>query len=148
MSCVSFIIVYIINVVLNLHRFMKVLFVPPMAFPLEIGGFQHQVRQIFDGLKSRGIEVDWYNLILTNIRDYDIVHFHSISSAFIPICHTAKSLGIPVVITPMFGSRKLSDNKLKMINLISNLPYMFVDHKSMRELTRCVAELINSRIDL
>ena len=142
MSCVSFIIVYIINVVLNLHRFMKVLFVPPMAFPLEIGGFQHQVRQIFDGLKSRGIEVDWYNLILTNIRDYDIVHFHSISSAFIPICHTAKSLGIPVVITPMFGSRKLSDNKLKMINLISNLPYMFVDHKSMRELISSATHLV------
>ena len=102
MSCISSIIIQISSVVLNLHRFMKVLFVPPMAFPLQIGGFQYQVRQIFDGLKSRGIEVDWYNLVLTNIRDYDIVHFHSISPAFIPICHTAKSLGIPVVITPMF----------------------------------------------
>ena len=51
---------------------MKVLFVPPMSYPLHMGGFESQVMHIYKELIELGIDVDWYNLSNTEIRQYDI----------------------------------------------------------------------------
>lgn len=110
----------------------RVLFVPPLDFPIEIGGFQSQVRHIFENLKDEGINVAWYDLINTKLEDYDIIHFHSSSPNFINIVKKAKDLGKKVVVTPMMGSPFHSNFFYRIALFLSRFPMICTPLRQIR----------------
>ena len=95
---------------------MKVLFVPPLSYPLHMGGFESQVMHIYKELIELGIDVDWYNLSNTEIRQYDIIHLHSSVTEFLPIVQKAKELSKKIVVTPMIGSPRYSISRSFLCN--------------------------------
>lgn len=111
---------------------MKVLFVPPMSYPLHMGGFESQVLHIFNKLKSNGIDVCWYDLVNTDLSEYDIIHFHSSVTEFIPIAMKAKDLGKIIVVTPMIGSPRYSNTSYWIKKIASNLPGFFYVMKKFK----------------
>ena len=104
---------------------MKVLFVTYPAFPLEIGGFQNQVREIYAGLIERGVEVEWYHIEDIDIEKYDIVQIFSSDASLLPIARKAKDLGKQVVLTPIIGSRQLPNWYYKLGLILSKIPQLF-----------------------
>lgn len=104
---------------------MRILFVPPLPFPMEIGGFQSQVRHIYEELKKIGIDVSWYDLINTDISKYDIVHFHSSTSSFADIAKKAKDLNKKIVLTPMIGSPYTTNTSYFLKLKASRFPGLF-----------------------
>lgn len=108
---------------------MKILFVTYLNFPIEIGGFQNQVNEIYQHLKQKQIDVSWYDIHSCNIDDYDIIHFFSANSSLLPIAIKAKSLGKKIIITPMTGSRHYSNIYLKLCILLSSVTNLYSDLK-------------------
>lgn len=113
---------------------MKVLFVPPMSYPLHMGGFESQVLHIYNDLLNNGVDVQWYNLISTDINNFDIIHFHSSVSEFVPVAMKAKDLGKKIIITPMVGSPRYSNLSYKMKIAASKLPGCFYVMKKFTQL--------------
>ena len=115
---------------------MKILFVPPLNFPLVVGGFQYQVRNIFNSLTELGADVSWYNLIDTNLSDYDIVHLHSTLPELLSVARRAKQFGKKVVLTPMIGSRvhgnAFYSNSIKLSKIPGVLPDVRITNSLIR----------------
>ena len=121
---------------------MKVLFVPPMSYPLHMGGFESQVLHIFTELKKLGVDIYWYELSSTDLSQYDIIHFHSSVTEFIPIAIKARDLGKKIVITSMIGSPRYS-NKMYLCKLsLSRFPGLFYVMKKIRHLYSMADEFI------
>ncbi len=110
---------------------MRVLFVTYIDFALEIGGFQNQVRNIEKYLKLDGIEVIWQNLEKNEMPSCDIVHVFSSVPSMLPVMKKARSLNIPVVLTPMIGSRRRSNIYLSFCNFLSVLPHVCTSLKEV-----------------
>lgn len=129
---------------------MKILFVPPMNFPLAVGGFQFQVRKIFSSLCELGIEVSWYSITETNMEEYDIVHLHSTLSELLPVAKRAKQYGKKIVLTPMIGSRVHSNafysNGLRLSKLPGVLPDIRITN-SLIHLSDFVIPLVKFEYD-
>lgn len=113
---------------------MKVLFVPPMSYPLHAGGFESQVLHIFNELRNLGLDVSWYELSKTDISQYDIIHFHSSVTEFVSIAIKARDLGKKLIITTMVGSPRYSNNSYRFKLCVSRLPGMFYFIKKIRDL--------------
>lgn len=113
---------------------MKVLFVPPMSYPLHMGGFESQVMHIYKELIELGIDVDWYNLSNTEIRQYDIIHLHSSVTEFLPIVQKAKELSKKIVVTPMIGSPRYSNKSYQFKLLASRFPGLFYVMKRFNQI--------------
>lgn len=113
---------------------MKVLFVPPMSYPLHMGGFESQVLHIFNELRLQGIDVHWFDLKSTEIRDYDIIHFHSSVTEFVSVAMKARDLGKKIVVTTMVGSPRYSNNSYKFKLLMSRIPGFFYVYKKINQL--------------
>lgn len=120
------------------------LFVPPLDFPIEIGGFQSQVRCIFENLQDEGINVTWYDLVNTKLEDYDIIHFHSTSPNFISIVKKAKDLGKKVVITPMLGSPFHSNLFYRITLFLSKFPMICTPLRMIK----CILSLADYNLPL
>lgn len=108
---------------------MKILCATYMDFPLEVGGFQNQVREIVSNLIKCGVEVSWYNIENTKLNDYDILQVFSSDVSLLPIVVKAKSLNLPVVMTPMVGSRETSNLNWKTHLILSKIPAVFSMYK-------------------
>lgn len=106
---------------------MKILFVPPMNFPLVVGGFQFQVRNIFNSIKELGVDIRWYNITDTNLSEYDIVHIHSTLPELLSVARRAKQFGKKVVLTPMIGSRAHSNRFYSTCIKLSKIPGILPD---------------------
>lgn len=106
---------------------MRILFVPPMNFPLVVGGFQFQVRNIFNSLRELGEDVAWYSLTDANLSEYDIIHIHSTLSELQSVARRAKQFGKKVVLTPMIGSRVHSNRFYSNCIKLSRLPGVLPD---------------------
>lgn len=113
---------------------MKVLFVPPMSYPLHMGGFESQVLHIYNELKQIGIDVHWYDLSNSDISQYDIIHFHSSVVEFLPIAMKARDLNKKVVITTMIGSPRYSNRLYKLKLFLSIFPGFLFVMKKIRQL--------------
>ncbi len=113
---------------------MKVLFVPPISYPLHMGGFESQVLHIYNSLRELGITVEWYNLSNTDISQYDIVHFHSSAPELVSIAMKAKDLQKKIVITPMVGSPRYSNSVYQIKLFTSRLPGLFYVMKACRQM--------------
>ena len=115
---------------------MKILFVPPLNFPLVVGGFQYQVRNIFNSLHELNIDVSWYNLSETNLSDYDIIHIHSTLPELLSVARRAKQFGKKVVLTPMIGSRAHSNTFYSNCIKLSRIPGVLPDIRISNSLIR------------
>lgn len=113
---------------------MKVLFVPPMSYPLHQGGFESQVSHIFTELKRSGIDVHWYNLYNTDLTQYDIIHFHSSVTEHDSIAIKARDLGIKIVITTMIGSPRYTNKSYQFKLKLSKIPSFFYVMKKFRHI--------------
>lgn len=113
---------------------MKVLFVTYLEFPLEIGGFQNQVRNIFTQLNILGVDAEWYCIQDCDIRNYDIIQLFSSVPSLCPIIKKANDCSIPVVITPMLGSRKRSDRYYQAVMTLSRIPHLFSEYRSLKQM--------------
>ena len=111
---------------------MKVLFVTYLEFPLEIGGFQNQVRCIAESLNDKGVQVDWYHIDSCDIQQYDIVHVFSSVPSLYPVIKKACDLHIPVVLTPMLGSRSRSNNYYKAVIRLATIPHLFSEYRYLK----------------
>ena len=100
---------------------MRVLFVSYYSFcQSESGGVQVRMRSLANSLRSKGVEVDFYNPNTTIIRNYDILHVFSLSIDTWGVVRFAKSVGIKIVIStivPLVGK-----GKLLIYKLLSNIP--------------------------
>ena len=115
---------------------MKILFVPPLNFPLVFGGFQSQVRRIYYSLLELGMDVTWYNIIETNLLDYDIIHIHSTLPELLSVARRAKQFGKKVVLTPMIGSRVHSNLFYSNCIKLSRIPGILPDIRITNSLIR------------
>lgn len=113
---------------------MKVLFVPPMSYPLHRGGFESQVLHIFSELAALGLEIHWYELSSCDISQYDIIHFHSSVTEFVPLALKARDLEKKIIITTMIGSPRYSNLSYKFRLLGSKLPGLFYVNKKISQL--------------
>ena len=113
---------------------MKVLFVTYLEFPLEIGGFQNQVRCIAENLKNKGVQVDWYHIDRCDIQQYDLLHVFSSVPSLYPVIKKARDFNIPIVLTPMLGSRSRSNNYYKAVMTLSNIPHVFSEYRYLKSI--------------
>lgn len=115
---------------------MKVLFVTYLAFPLEIGGFQNQVLSIAQNLRGLGHEIIWYTLDDNLINQCDIVQIMSSDPSLLPIIKKARTLGKPVVTTPMVGSRYHSNFFFKFCLKLAKIPLVCSSIKETSEVIK------------
>ena len=115
---------------------MKVLFVTYPEFPLEIGGFQSQVREIYSNLIGLGIDVNWYTIDEISLSDYDIIHCFSSAPSLLPIIKKAKDLKIPIVLTPMIGSRSHTNSFYKFRLFLTKIPQVYTYVKKNAQLIK------------
>lgn len=113
---------------------MRVLFVTYLEFPLELGGFQNQVRCIAENLCKKGVLVEWYHIDSCNIQQYDIIHVFSSVPSLYPVIKKARDLNIPVVLTPMLGSRCRSNSYYKAVMRLSAIPHFFSEYKYLKSI--------------
>ena len=105
-----------------------------MSYPLHFGGFESQVLHIFNELRKLGLDVSWYELSNTDINQFDIIHFHSSVTEFVPIALKARDLGKKLVITTMIGSPRYSNISYLLKLSTSRLPGIFYVMKKLRDL--------------
>lgn len=110
---------------------MKVLFLTYLGFPLEIGGFQNQVKQIYENLIKQGVDVEWYSINKTIVENYDLIHIFATDPSFLPIVKKAKQHSIPVLLTPMRGSRVESNFQIRTKLFLSQIPGCFTAQKQL-----------------
>jgi glycosyltransferase involved in cell wall biosynthesis len=120
---------------------MRVLFVTYLEFPLEIGGFQNQVRCIADKLTEQGVEVDWYHIDSCDIQQYDIIHVFSSVPSLYPIIKKGCDLNIPIVLTPMLGSRNRSNRYYKIVMRLSAIPHFFSEYRYLKPILSSVSHI-------
>lgn len=111
---------------------MRILFLPPYSLPVASGGFESQVYHIYDMLKKKGVDVHWFSYDYIDVRSFDIIHLWSTDTSMIPTARIFRNQGIPVVITPMAGSQKYSNNVHNLFNVLSNIPLVCQDERSIR----------------
>lgn len=116
---------------------MKVTFVAPYALPMSIGGFQIQVYQIFEELKSLGVDVVWHNFENSNLDGVDILQVMSTDTSMISMMKRARNKGVKVVLTPMQGSRTKSNRYLKTCLSLSKIPQLCTTHKMTYDTIHC-----------
>ncbi len=104
---------------------MRVLVVTPYSTPLSVGGFQSQVYNIVNNLRNLGVDVDFFNSESISISDYDILQIMSFNSSMRSLVSRFKHAGVPIVITPMCGSRSMPNIVIKIRQLLSKIPFMF-----------------------
>ena len=63
------------------------------------------------------------------MKDIDLVQIFSSEPCLLPIIMKAKRRNIPVVVTPMIGSRAMSNITLKCVLKLSTIPGLFSPHK-------------------
>lgn len=107
-----------------------------MNFPLAIGGFQAQVRNIFNSLSELGVDISWYSLTDTKLVDYDIVHFHSTLPELYSVARRARQFGKKIVLTPMIGSRVHSNTFYSNCIKLSRIPGVLPDIRITNNLIR------------
>ena len=107
---------------------MKVLFLTPYTLNLRLGGFEAQVIEVYENLKSVGVDVKWYYEV-DSFDGFDIMHVWSVDIGMLPYIITAKSKGLKIVLTPMKGSRAEKNWYLRLANSLSLIPQVCVTHK-------------------
>lgn len=93
-------------------------------------------------LECLGVEVVWYRLDKDEMTDIDILQVFSSEPCLLPIIMKAKRRGIPVIITPMIGSRATSNLALRCAIKFSLIPGMFSPHKERFRLIKQADHLL------
>lgn len=106
---------------------MNVVFLTPYTLSLKMGGFESQSFQIFENLKKLGVNVKWYYEV-SSIDKIDILQVMSTDTAMISFIMKAKNAGAKIVLTPMQGSRAISNFYLKIANRLSHIPQLCTSH--------------------
>ena len=87
-------------------------------------------------LEQLGVDIVWYKLNQDEMSDIDILQVFSSEPCLRPIILKAIRRKIPVVVTPMVGSRAMSNSSLKSILLLSSIPGLFSPHKERYRLIK------------
>lgn len=106
---------------------MNVVFLTPYTLSLKMGGFESQSFQIFENLKKIGVNVKWYYEV-SSIDKIDVLQVMSTDTAMISFIMKAKNAGAKIVLTPMQGSRAISNFYLKIANRLSGIPQLCTSH--------------------
>lgn len=98
--------------------------------------------QIVKNLEQLGVDIVWYKLNQDEMPDIDILQVFSSEPCLRPIILKAKRRKIPIVVTPMIGSRAMSNSSLKSIHLLSSIPGLFSPHKERYRLIKDADHLL------
>lgn len=102
---------------------MKVGIAAPLSLAAVNGGVRTQVNQTVQHVRSLGIDAEIIHSDHDHF-DFDIVHIFSASSENIGIAKQAKNHGIPLILSPVFYSKRSANsisNVLKVENILSKI---------------------------
>lgn len=112
---------------------MKILFLTPYTLNLKLGGFESQVIEVYENLKSIGVDVKWYYEV-NSFDGFDILHVWSVDIGMLSFITTARSKGLKIVLTPMKGSRAEKNWYLRLAKSLSLIPQVCVTHKKNNQI--------------
>lgn len=69
------------------------------AFQNKAGGVNNRIVRIVEGLRARGLQVDFFDKYTTNIADYDCLHIFKLDAGTRQLVDYAKALGLKIVIS-------------------------------------------------
>ena len=96
---------------------MRVLFVTYPWIGLGQGGLQHQIERTSAAVSRHGVSVLEFNPWKYELHDVDLVHVFGTDPSVFHLVHRAKSVGKPVVVSPVYScyQRSIFGDKLRTL---------------------------------
>lgn len=94
------------------------------AFQNQAGGVHNRIVRIVEGLRSRGIQVDYFDKYSTNIEEYDCLHIFKLDAGTRQLVEYAHAVGVKVVISTIVSLEK--GKLISLYWLIRKIPFATV----------------------